>query len=179
LLILMIVSMLGMASIDSTGLEMKMSSNSRNQQMAFEAAEYTLSWVENDIAESGYFSDDSINNNVPACGAVCFSPGCTNGYCFQGTNPSVMACQVGTQATDFYETAAIWTTGASTHRTLDIPNSDITAKYIVEFWCYTSRDPAAEMNDTTNYTAMYRITAFTEGEGGKARAMLRSTIKQN
>ena len=38
LLILLVISMLGMSSVDSTGLEMKMSSNSREQQQAFEAA---------------------------------------------------------------------------------------------------------------------------------------------
>jgi type IV pilus assembly protein PilX len=177
LLILMVVSMLGMASIDSTGLEMKMSSNSRNQQMAFEAAEYTLSWVENDLAESGYFSTESITNGS-SCGAVCFSSSCTNGYCFTGISPdSWSACQVGAGATEPYEDEATWSAAAS-HRTLNIPNSDITAKYIIEFWCYASRVPGEELSDL-NKTPVYRITAYTEGEGGKARAMLRSTVKQN
>src|SRR5687768_3438849 len=83
LLILLVVSVLGMASIDSTGLEMKMSSNSRAQQQAFEAAEYTLSWVEDDIAANGYFSPASYKGES-GCGNVCFSAACTNGYCFSG-----------------------------------------------------------------------------------------------
>jgi type IV pilus assembly protein PilX len=182
LLILLVVSVLGMASIDSTGLEMKMSSNSRAQQQAFEAAEYTLSWVENDIVANGYFSVASIKNET-GCDDVCFSDACTNGYCFSGyfgTNPATehADCRVfDDDGPEPYESAALWADGSGKHRTLDIPNVDITAKYIIEFWCYTALDQAAE-KDQFNYTPMYRITAFTVGEGGKARAMLRSTIRE-
>lgn len=175
LLILIVVSMLGMSAIDSTGLEMKMSSNSRLQQEAFEAAEYTLSWVENNIKESGYFSAVSINNQT-GCGSVCFSASCTNGYCFQGNVGDWGTCHTGTQTTEFYEDATVWSTAAK-HKTLDIENTDITASYIIEFWCYTARQPDAPI-DAGNFTHMYRITAYAVGEGGKARAMLRSVIKQ-
>src|SRR5690606_977331 len=91
LIILLVVTVLGMSSVDSSGLEMQMSSNSRLQQQTFEAAEYTLSWVENNLAQSGYFSLASITNDVAGlggegvCGAICFSGACNNGYCFNGS----------------------------------------------------------------------------------------------
>ncbi len=177
LLILLVISILGMATIDSSGLEMKMSSNSRIQQEAFEAAEYTLSWVENDIVTSGYFSDESVRN-ISGCGNVCFSDLCGNGYCFSGSFvDDIQKCVPVTTPTEPYERASLWADGSGQFRTLDIPNSDITAKYIVEFWCYTAAN-SEFAKDGANFARTYRITAFAVGEGGKARAMLRSTIKQ-
>lgn len=184
LLILLVVSMLGMAAIDSTGLEMKMASNSRLQQEAFEAAEYTLSWVENDIATSGYFSQESVTN-VTGCNSICFNSTCTNGYCFSGDHaegtpgpfPTANDCRpLNVSATEPYADSTIWAT-AGNYKTVPIPNSNITAKYVVEFWCYTAKYDDFEMKDT-NFTRMYRITAYAVGEDGKARAMLRSTIRE-
>ena len=175
LVILLVVSMLGMSTIDTSGLEMKMSSNSRTQQLAFEAAEYTLSWVENDIAVAGYFSPASITN--VGCTAICFSPACSNGYCFGGANPEHWDnCTVGS-GDEPYEDGALWADGSGKYKLLDIPNSDVVAKYIVEFGCYTRLSSASEKSEF-NFTPMYRITAYTVSEGGKARAMLRSTIRE-
>jgi type IV pilus assembly protein PilX len=177
LLILLVVSMLGMAAIDSTGLEMKMASNSRLQQEAFEAAEYTLSWVENDMATTGYFSTTSITN-AAGCGNVCFVPNtCTKGYCFYGTDAGTYDTCTTTVAEPFTD-STIWST-ATKHKTLSIPNSDITAKYIIEFWCYIAKNKTAEMTSAATSARVYRITAYAVGEGGKARAMLRSTIREN
>lgn len=179
LLIVLIVTVLGMAAIDSTNLEMKMSSNSRAQQQAFEAAEYTLSWVENDIVANGYFPAESIQN-LAGCDDVCFSASCTNGYCFSGSFPEHWDnCRVIADDTtpEPYEDPTLWADGSGRHRTLDIPNVAITTKYIVEFWCYTAFDPEAE-KAADNYTPMYRITAYAVGEDGKARTMLRSVIRE-
>ncbi len=178
LLILLVVSILGMATIDSSGLEMKMSSNSRMQQEAFEAAEYTLSWVENEIVTSGYFSTESIKNQT-GCGNICFSSLCNNGYCFSGSDVSnIETCNPVTTTTEPYERNSLWADGSGQFQTLEIPNSDITAKFIIEFWCYTALNSEFEITVIGNSAPMYRITALAVGEGGKARAMLRSTIKQ-
>ena len=187
LLILLVISMLGMSSVDSTGLEMKMSSNSREQQQAFEAAEYTLSWVENALATTGYFSTPSVTNDVDGdagnglCGAVCFSSIGTNGYYFNGditpySDPGAWdTCALLPPATEPYADPVTWST-SDRHRTLVIPNSDIVAKYIIEYWCYTA--PNAGVLDAANNKRMYRITAYTVGESGRARVMLRSTVME-
>lgn len=185
LIILLVVSLLGMSSVDSTGLEMQMSSNSRLQQQTFEAAEYTLSWVENNLATTGYFSKASVTNNTDDtasegfCGTACFSSACTNGYCFNGTyTPGSLwsACTLGVPATEPNADAALWADGSGKHRTLAIPNTTITAKYIIEFACYTAKDPAQDINLVGNQARVYKITAYVVGEGGGARVMLRSAV---
>ena len=177
LVILAIVTVLGVSTMDSARLEMEMSSNSRSYQEAFEAAEYTLAWVEADIAASSFFSTDSLANITPACGTVCFSSSCTNGYCFNGINPdNTSTCKLDAPTLQPYQDAAIWST-ASKHRTLAVPNTSITAKYIIEYRCYTSRDPTLPYSNG-NSTRMFRITTYVVGEGGRSRIMLRSMIKQ-
>lgn len=183
LLILLVVSMLGMATMDTTGLEMQMSSNSRAQQQAFEAAEYTLSWVEDTIKPKDYFAPDMLENL--SCGATCFDSNCTNGYCFNGTlpnDPDPGDCKVmrnpPVPVVENYASEALWATGSGRHRTLAIPGTDITAKYIIEYWCYTTRYDDVPYHKDNNSTRMFRITAYVVGEGGRARVMLRSSMKQ-
>lgn len=177
LIMLLVITMLGMATVDTSGLEMRMASNSRQQQQVFEAAEYTLSWVENNIRTNGYFSDTQLGNT--SCGSTCFSSACTNGYCFNGTyNTSTLACTLTVPATEPAANAAIWTTGSGKHRTLVIPNTGLTTKYIIEHWCFTSRDSSLPKDTNNALNAhVYRITALATGEDGRARVMLRSTIR--
>ena len=175
LIFLLIVSMLASSTMDTTGLEMRMATNSRDQQLAFEAAEYTLSWVENEIMDAGGFSDNSISNNN--CGAACFEDTCSNGYCFDGSSPLDWSnCQMDSPAAEVYESAALWADGSGKHRTLAVPGIGVSTKYIIEFRCYTALDSTQPM-DATNNTRVYRTTAFAEGPGGRGRMMLRSTMK--
>ncbi len=178
LLILLVVSMLGMATMDTTGLEMQMSSNSRAQQQAFEAAEYTLSWVENNLESTGYFDDISLGNTA-GCGSVCFSSACTNGYCFHGTGAGVdyNTCKLNPPVDEPYTQSSLWADGSGKYRTLSVPNTSITAKYIIEYWCYTAREEAFLIAEG-NSARLYRITTYVVGEGGRARVMLRSSVKQ-
>jgi len=174
LIMLVIISMLGMSTMGTTGLEMQIVNNSRNQQAAFEAAEYTLSWVEDNIQSTSFTNANLTNSN---CGSICFDMTCTGGYCFRGDDAdSWNQCEINDSNPDPYTEPGIWSDSAY-HRTLTIPNTAITAKYIIEFRCYTALDPTLEM-DVTNFTRVYRITAYTVGEGGRARAMLRSTLKE-
>lgn len=174
LIMLVIISMLGMSTISTTGLEMQMSNNSRGQQASFEAAEYTLSWVENSIQTSSFTNANLTNSN---CGSTCFDTTCSGGYCFRGDDAdSWNQCEVDDSGPDPYTQESLWTNSAN-HMTLAIPNTSITAKYIIEFRCYTALDPTLEM-DVTNFTRIYRINAYTVGEGGRARTMLRSLMKE-
>src|SRR5690606_40153641 len=112
------------------------------------------------------------------CGAVCFSSACTNGYCFDGSGADEYAtCKLNHSATEPYESAALWADGSGKYQTLAVPNTTITARYIIEFRCYTAKDPTVDISSLNN-APMYRITAYVIGEGGRARAMLRSTVKE-
>lgn len=184
LLILLVVSMLGMSTMDATGLEMQMSSNSREYQQAFEAAEYTLSWVENRV-QSGDITDSSLLNDG-ACGATCFDAQCSGGYCFDNlgdptnvpTDPN--SCQLGLPATEAYESEDVWDDDVSDgrhHQVLDVPSTDLEARYIIEFRCYTSKDPAEAFDPAGEVSRVYRITALVVGNSGRTRVMLRSTMK--
>ncbi|MBN4075377.1 hypothetical protein JYU22_02220 [Gammaproteobacteria bacterium AH-315-E17] len=174
LIMLVVISMLGMSTMSTTGLEMQMSNNSRDQQASFEAAEYTLSWVENNIQTTSFSNANLTNSN---CGSICFDTTCSGGYCFRGDDADAWnQCEINDSNSDPYTEESIWTT-SSKHMTLVIPNTSITAKYIIEFRCYTALDPTLEM-DVTNFTRVYRINAYTVGEGGRARTMLRSTLKE-
>jgi len=174
LIMLVIISMLGMSTIGTSSLEMQMSNNSRAQQASFEAAEYTLSWVENNLQNSTISNANLTNNN---CGSMCFDSTCSGGYCFRGDDAdSWNQCEIDDSDPDPYTEESIWTTSGN-HMTLAIPNSNITAKYIIEFRCYTALDPTLEM-DVTNFTRVFRINAYTVGTGGRARTMLRSTLKE-
>jgi type IV pilus assembly protein PilX len=174
LVMLVIISMLGMSTMGTSSLEMQMSNNSRTQQASFEAAEYTLSWVENNIQNTSVSNANLTNNN---CGSICFDSTCSGGFCFRGDDAdSWNQCEIDDSNPDPYTQESIWTTSAN-HMTLTIPNTNITAKYIIEFRCYTALDPTLEM-DVTNFTRVFRINAYTVGEGGRSRTMLRSTMKE-
>ena len=159
LVMLVIISMLGMSTMGTSSLEMQMSNNSRTQQASFEAAEYTLSWVENNIQNTSVSNANLTNNN---CGSICFDSTCSGGFCFRGDDAdSWNQCEIDDSNPDPYTQESIWTTSAN-HMTLTIPNTNITAKYIIEFRCYTALDPTLEM-DVTNFTRVFRINAYTVG----------------
>jgi type IV pilus assembly protein PilX len=174
LIMLVIISMLGMSTIGTSSLEMQMSNNSRDQQASFEAAEYTLSWVENSIQTTSFTNANLTNSN---CGSICFDSTCSGGYCFRGDDADAWnQCEIDDEDPDPYTEENLWTNSAN-HMTLAIPNTNITAKYIIEFRCYTALNPTLEM-DVTNFTRLYRINAYTVGEGNRARTMLRSLMKE-
>lgn len=174
LIILLIVSLLGMASMDTSGLEMRMTSNSRDQQQAFEAAEYTLSWVQHELLDT--FSKQDISS-VIGCGSSCFDPSCSSGYCFQGQSPfEPVNCVLDAPSEEAYMNPATWAAGSSLHQTLLIPSIDISSRYIIEYRCFTALDPSLAFHPETNYTRMFRITAYAIGPAGRGRAMLRAVI---
>lgn len=188
MLILLVITVLGMSSVDSTGLEMQMANNSRLHQQTFEAAEYGLSWVENNLQQTGYFSLASITNDINGlagegnCGAVCFSDACENGYCFHGIYDPLddwSDCRLGAPNPEPHADPDLWVDGSNMHQTLEIPNSGISVKYFVEFWCYTAKNPAIPITDVGNQSPLYRVTAFAVGEGGRSRVMLRSLVVNN
>jgi type IV pilus assembly protein PilX len=164
--------MLGIATVDTSGLEMRMASNSRDHQFAFEAAEHALSFLEDQISLTG-FSNQSLANQ--SCGSVCFESSCSGGYCFNGSQPLEWNnCRLNAMVTEPYESELLWRDQSGFHQSLALDR--INVKYIVEFRCYTSLDDAVPMS-ATNFTQVYRITVFASGPAGRGRAMLRSTLK--
>ena len=84
LVILVLVTVAGVATMESTGMQLKMANASRDRQQAFEAAETALRMVEEDMNDNvGDFAelDDFY---IECSGSDCYKPDCNGGRCFQG-----------------------------------------------------------------------------------------------
>jgi type IV pilus assembly protein PilX len=178
LLLLLVTSILGLSAMKASGLEMQMSSNSREQLMMVEAAEYVVAQVADEIQALNGFSNNSLANID--CDDLCFDDTCSGGYCFFGAATSDplawQSCAVGLPALEPAADAAVWEESSGRHRTLAIPDTDLLAKYVIEFRCYAAIDNSLAMDDANN-TPLYRITALVAGTNGRAGVMVRVTVK--
>lgn len=178
LVMLLATTILGLSAMRASGLEMKMSSNNRDQLRLHEAAEYAIAQVAKEIEAMGGFSDNSLANID--CGNLCFDQNCSGGHCFFGAalgDPlSWQSCQVGLPALEPSRDGALWADGSGRYDSLAMPGTDAVVKYIIEFRCYAAVDDAIAMDDANN-TRLYRITTLVAGASGRSRAMLRATVK--
>lgn len=198
LVILIIVTVAGVATMESTAMQLKMANASQDRQQAFEATETGLRLIE-----------EIINNNTDAVaefdsmyldcgGANCFNSTCANGRCFEGIwrdGETVNQCKTvdnaeiaGGTVTIQPPTTSPWETGtgaeflnvwdnANRHISLDLDDYDNPVRYIVEFRCFGPADPEVALSDT-NYAQLYRITARGMSDSGRVEVMLQSTYKR-
>lgn len=181
LVLLAIVTIVGIAGMRGSNLEMKMIASARDRAMAFEAAEAALKIVENNLIQyalkqslpdDGTIPDESIPDltNVTSV----FSKDCTTtpGYCFTGSidlskpYESCVNYDINDPVnTPLWEQASIWDT-ASLTQTVTVATTpdgkaaagesgDMQAQYIVEFMCFTLKDKTffAIEDDKNNNTA--------------------------
>ncbi|UYM15313.1 pilus assembly PilX family protein [Endozoicomonas euniceicola] len=169
LVLLLILTVAGMASIRVTSLEEKMTGNYRNEQLAFHSAEVGVLEAESYVANTLLNSSD-------------FSANCDNGLCFDGTahaEPGTCSATVSSP----WEEQALWSNTGRYRTTTVVLNGVATqAKYIVEFRCYLPREidgPDADPTVYDNWAEFYRITVLATGGSGDARVMLQTTYKKN
>jgi type IV pilus assembly protein PilX len=172
LVMLLVVTLLGVAVMSGASLDMKMTNNSQERQQAFNAAEAALSQAE------AYL----MSSTAPAL--TSYASSCAGGLCFFGTNAGTPGvCNVipasNVIPSDPWTAASglnVWS-GTTKNMTATTISSDIavTAKYIIEFRCYV---PDLE-NGTTNGNALYRITARGYSVAGNAEVMLQSTFRKS
>ncbi len=178
LCILLVTTILGLSAMDATGLEMQMSSNSREQLVLLEAAEYAVAQVTKQVHALGGFSNNSLANH--ACDDLCFDESCTGGYCFFGAEvgdpSSWRTCAAGLPIAEPSKTSAIWADDSGRHKSIVITDTEILAKYIIEFRCYAAIDDALAMDDANN-TKVFRITTLVSSKSERSSIMLRVTIK--
>lgn len=194
LVLLAIVTIVGVAGMRGTNLEMKMIASARDRAIAFEAAEAALRSV-----EQKFFDLKDLPDLVKVTDV--FSEDCVSGdqgYCFRGVFDKADpygTCSIYNPAfkgKPFWEDETIWDNASVTEVvTVAIPDGgtkNITTQYIVEFMCFALKDeiPSAIQDDVNNNTAspqthmpMYRITALAEGLGGRSRVMAQSMVKIN
>jgi type IV pilus assembly protein PilX len=194
LVILVLVTVAGVATMESTGMQLKMANASRDRQQAFEAAEAALRLVEENVNDNVDNLAELDNFYFECTGSDCYKPDCSGGRCFQGIwrdGDEIKQCkgvddsnspQVEPPATSPWETGSgsdylnVWENEAL-HLTAAIDGYDNDVSYIVEFRCFTPADPAVELSDS-NYAQIFRITARGMSNSGRVEAMLQSTYKR-
>lgn len=201
LVILAIVTIIGVTAIRGTNLELKMIAGARDRAIAFEAVEIALLNVEERLR--GEFQHDPRLDEV----LNIFTPNCAggilgNGMCFDGyyepDNPYI-TCRVYDQsspkASEFWEDPAIWADNSGRHGIEDVKIADPqqikllshSVKYIVEFACFNLKKNSlrATVDDTQpgdkqiTSIPLFRITAFADGPGERAKVVAQAIVKIN
>lgn len=189
LVILAVITILGIASIRNSSLELKMAASARDRAVAFQRAEAALTRVEETLsAEPPPFG---VSSFLSTCsGNNCFKADCSNGLCFAGdfdNATSTTQCKTvkaGQDQREFWKEPSVWNT-AGKHRTASVGKTKDSAtaedvKYIIEFMCFVPR--TAQVISSTHKEGdtdvpLYRITVQAQGEASRSTVMLQSTFR--
>ncbi len=158
LLILLVMTMIGIVAMDSTTLEEKMAGNTRQRDLAFQAAEAGLRDGETDLVMHS---------------PVGFDTSCTNGLCLVVTSGS-------TSTTPYWEIPGDWnnarTYGSATNATAltNVP----APKYLLEK-LPPAATPGQNLGNTGSYngplpTQLYRVTSKATAGNGNLTVELQS-----
>lgn len=185
LVILVVVTVLGLASMRSSNLELKMSASARDRSVAFQNAESALRKLESDLKAPGTAKRNS--QLVSSCsGEGCFEESCSSGLCFSGEYNIGMKesqCQVAKQDKEIqqmWKEPALW----NNSQKVLIPNSaggtnTNKVQYLIEFLCFVP-DPNTQAGSGTGDEPMlplYRITVRAEGEAKRSSVVLQSVYR--
>lgn len=187
LVLLVVMTLLGLSAMETSGTQMKMASVSKDRQEAFEYAEQTLSVVERQI-ESGLYDVDDWMDCVSGS-AGCFDDTCAGGLCFDGeytVGDTEYDCDLDSTSdspVNVWKVDTNWSS-ASKHLTLPVASAQSDPKYLLEFLCYVERGDTTVFDDSSpsaeNSGSPYlRITARAISNSGKAEVMLQSTYRWN
>lgn len=179
LVILLVITFIGISSISSSRLELKMSNNDRHRQLGFQAAEAALKEGEQ-VANS---TDAKTLANDTCTGGYCTSRGYYINRNQQARNKAVQAGYCTTDYTpERWETGCagtsleVWTTnGRSIEYTgTAIPGVAETARYIIEFLddVDCSGSPIGAPYDCQ----LFRVTALGYGGTPTSPVMLQSVF---
>ncbi len=189
LIILLVLTLLGVAGIGGATLEMKLTAATKERALAFEAAEAILRSVEQRYVAtpptlSQFFA------NASCSGKDCDK--CSQGICFKGkfdgSDPEACAVLDSTFSaySDFLSDPTHWKTvgnyATEEHTYYDTTKEDV--KYFVEFLCFAPKAGGVEVATPTNtlelnnnLAMVLRITAQATGPSGRSVVNLQSVIK--
>lgn len=201
LIFVVLMTLAAVSGMQITGLEERMAGNHQDKDRAFQAAEAALVEGENFVLSASF--DREIHFKGCTGDAFCFDDACANGLCLTGKITS--GCDIrdtenepwleddssayGLPLTDGNNGAGnvinVWA-NSSKHRVVATGLSGVSssAKYIVEFICFTPKDPDAPSpdaypNDSAEWSEMYRVTALGTGGQDNSKVMLQSVIKKD
>jgi len=191
LIILAVITILGVASMRASNLELRMASSARDRAVAFQAAESALSNVEAYINRTF-----TISNLLPTCqGDTCFRPDCGNGLCFNGDMEGAVhrdECRLtNTTGTlvQAWKDDENWSNPnnhgviqvlASPDTNEDDEYTPIDVRYLIEFMCFVPRDENAiddGENSRDSGVPLYRVTVRAQGDAGRSAVLLQSVYR--
>lgn len=187
LVILAVITLLGIASIRNSSLELRMAASARDRAIAFQRAEAALARIENSLSTTP--PPYGLNNFVSTCSNNCFNKNCDNGLCFAGdfdNAKSTTQCKpapVVPPQKEFWKDDAIWETKAlqmPVAKTSTSVGSVEDVKYLIEFLCFV---PRSNQQITSSAKAgegdvpLFRITVRATGESARSTVMLQSTYR--
>lgn len=172
LVILFAMTLIGVTSMNTTSLEDRMSSNYRDRQVAFQAAEAALRQGERNVANPSDTAFDQASNYNTSC------TGGTGGLCFCG-DKSVQCITYWTDDLPSPISDVAWNVSSS-HRTYSTGLAGVStpAKYIIEFMGYICPTTAA-CTPAVGDPKMFRVTALATGRTNTSKVMLQSTFQVN
>ncbi len=184
LVILLVMTLLGASSIDSSNLNLKIATSDKNRQLLFQAAEATLTIAEQIIEDQA--PDDALLQDCASGSANCFDDTCANGLCFNGSYSSgddQYDCGLSSASPppeNFWRSSTlnVWS-DTNKHFTTTVNGMDENPKYIIEFLCFVERGDGSVFNagNPNNGAPLFRVTALAEGTNGRGRVMLQSTYR--
>lgn len=197
LIVLLIVTVFGLAAMQSSILQVKMATSTKERNRVFVAAESALRVAELRLQQDTPTFDDLHSG---CTGANCFTSDCTNGLCFAGeyelTDIKKIDCEAvadgdTSEQTYIWEKHAslsqaaaakeFWKSGSGKFLEMDVQGLQTPVKYIIEFVCYVDSgagDGTVAFNRDNDGLGLplYRITSLAEGDLGGSRIMLQSTF---
>ncbi|BCE02887.1 pilus assembly PilX family protein [Marinicellulosiphila megalodicopiae] len=198
LIFLVVLSLIGVSAVQTSSSEESMAYLYEDKEFALEAAESAL------IEAEQWISNITINPLIHAKANCtgdtrCFQENCEQGLCLTGYLDSNDKCILQNQdpwadkknLSDHYlkdgsdELINTWES-EGTYKLVDnkYPGASSKAKYIIEFYCFTQKDPdgvppLAYPEDRHAWSQLYRITALASGKSENSRVMLQSTLKKD
>ncbi|WP_330924181.1 pilus assembly PilX family protein [Candidatus Sororendozoicomonas aggregata] len=169
LMILLILTVAGLTVINSSSIEGKVTGQFIDHQVAFNAGEAALLAVEEWI-------------EATALDLTAFTSRCTNGLCFNGSDPdAISTCD--THPSFPWKDTALWDDNTRVG-TLPITLDGVVfnTRYLVEFRCYLPREsegPDPDPASSNDWAQFFRISVLASGNVDTTRVMLQSTYKKN
>ncbi|HRH76398.1 MAG TPA: PilX N-terminal domain-containing pilus assembly protein [Cellvibrionaceae bacterium] len=205
LVILAVVTLIGVAAMQNSSMELKLVASTKDRLTAFQAAEAALALYEYQIIKNSP-SLDQLSNNCngdPSCFINCAQAAQNSGFCFQGTyinGQGKASCNLaGSQPfdpvasikSDNYDKNS--TKAAAIKNILgDIQTTPV--KILTEFLCFVEKPDlsrgvrarqSAEENssyislDATNsqLVPLYRLTAVADGDARRSHVVVQTILR--
>jgi|GEM_PF-553332 len=197
MVILLIMTLIGTANMQSSGFQQKMATNARVRQETFQVAESALRFAEARFERgySGTVSERELIFNCSPGDRNCFESTCRDGLCFSGQldiGEERALCEVLPAGStnnlvnaEAYLDQSVW---QSNNRHLTavgiLPDPGLyesDPRYIIEFMCYVKKSATQDctVGGGGSCSPLFRVTTLVERRGGEARVMLSSMFRLN